>query len=46
MLTAAVEPWENVRLLDLNGDKRCDLFAWDNAVGDRRGKIMILFNQK
>jgi len=46
MLTAAVEPWENVRLLDLNGDKRCDLFAWDNAVADRRGKIMILFNQK
>ncbi len=46
MMSAAVEPWENVRLADLNGDKRCDLFAWDTTVTARRGKVLILFNQK
>jgi hypothetical protein len=45
MATAAVEPWERVRLVDLNADGRCDMLAWDSARLERRGKIMALFTQ-
>ncbi|NLH50498.1 MAG: VCBS repeat-containing protein [Myxococcales bacterium] len=45
IISAAVEPWGESRLRDLNGDCRADFYAWDTADPAKRGRILVLFNK-